>query len=98
MNAYEDLVARYAAEMHEMQTGVAVEHGHGSQDGTPKHLRVGINSALINDAALARLLIEKGVFTEDEYTEAVALEAEAEAKRYQDRIRKMSGHDGVTLR
>jgi hypothetical protein len=61
----------YAEAMHAMQTGVANLSGN---DLAPKHLRVGINSALVDNAALARLLVKKGVFTQEEYTEEVRLE------------------------
>lgn len=47
----------YEQALHGMQSGVAYEHSNGSPDGSPKHLRVGINSAQVNNAALARLLI-----------------------------------------
>lgn len=81
---------RYQAAAHAMQSGVAFEHGRGSNDGSPKHLRVGVNSALVNDAALTKLLVEKGVITEDEYLQAVTIEMETEAERYEAR-------NGVTL-
>jgi hypothetical protein len=50
---------------------------------TPKHLRVGVNSAFIANAALTRLLIEKGVFTMEEYVRAQADEMEREVQRYE---------------
>lgn len=53
--------------------------GHTS----PKHLRVGVNSAMSDHGALARLLIDKGFFTEEEYVKAIADMMEAEAERYQ---------------
>jgi len=81
-------VDRYAAAMHAVQSGVAMEidaavEGHGT---TPKHLRVGINSALIGQAALAGLLIERGLFTIDDYEAALATEAELEQTRYEQRL------------
>jgi hypothetical protein len=81
----------YEQAMHAMQSGVAFEHGRGSQDGSPKHLRVGVNSAMVNQAALVRLLIEKGLITEAEYVEAVRLEMNAEANRYEQRIQQATG-------
>lgn len=74
-----------------MQTGVAHEQAGGSTCGTPKHLRVGVNSALVDGAALAKLLIAKGVFTEAEYAEAVTVEMEAEAERYAARLSEKFG-------
>lgn len=78
--------ARYQAAAHAMQSGVLVEHQLGSSDGTPKHLRVGVNSAQVANAALAALLIEKGVITLDEYERANADEMEIEQKRYEERL------------
>lgn len=77
---------RYLAAMHAMQSGVLTEQQLGSQDGTPKHLRVGVNAAQVATAALARLLIDKGLFTLDEYVAAQADEMEAEQKRYEQRL------------
>jgi hypothetical protein len=88
---------RYHRALHAMQSGVAFEMarggGPGSGDTAEKHLRVGVNSALCDGAALARLLIEKGVFTLDEYEKAQADEMEREVERYRARIRKATGAD-----
>lgn len=75
----------YEAACHAMQTGVAHEMSIGAEDTTPKHLRVGINSAMCNDAALTRLLVKKGIITEEEYAEEVRLEMCREVDRYQER-------------
>jgi hypothetical protein len=76
---------RYAAAAHAMQSGVAMEMElPGSHPATePKHLRVGINSALADSSALAELLINKGILNEAEYLEALATAMESEAKRYE---------------
>jgi hypothetical protein len=79
-------VDRYYAAVHAMQSGVAAEHAAGSNDGSPKHLRTGVNSAQVGNAALARLLIDKGVITMDEYEAAQAAEMEAEQQRYEQRL------------
>lgn len=68
---------RYLAACHAIQTGVAFEHSRGSEDGTPKHLRTGVNIAMCDHAALVKLLIAKGLFTD---------EAEEEVKRYEERL------------
>ena len=87
----------YEDAMHGMQAGVQLEISRGCEDTEPKHLRVGVNSAMVNDAALARLLIKKGLFTETEYAEEVRLEANRELDRYEDRLREKYGIR-VTLR
>lgn len=92
-----DSISRYLAAEHAMQSGVAMEMQQGSGDTEPKHLRVGVNSAMCEHAGLARLLISKGVITEEEYTEAIAAEMEAEVGRYEQRISERLGTN-VTLR
>jgi len=86
----------YDEAAHGMQSGVAAKMQIDPSDTTPKHLRVGVNSALVNDAAVARLLIAKGVFTEAEYVAAVVEEMEREKQRYEQYL---SDHYGrpVTL-
>ena len=88
---------RYVAASHAMMSGVKAEHESGSTDGTPKHLRCGVNSALVNDAALVRLLVSKGIITEEEYVEAVADEMEREVARYEERLTRRFGYQ-VRLR
>ncbi len=84
---------RYAAALHAMQTGVAMEMQQPATAGAtePKHLRVGVNSAMCDNAALVRLLIDRGVFTLAEYETAIADEMEREVMRYQERLREALG-------
>jgi hypothetical protein len=83
---------RYAAAAHAMQTGVAYDMGNGSRDTEPKHLRVGVNSALVSVGGLATLLIDKGIITQEEYEGAMADAMEREADEYRKRL------PNVTLR
>lgn len=63
-----ELAHIYQQLMHGVQSGIAMRINDPNYDGaTPKHLRVGINSAHITDKALAELLMEKGIITEEEY-------------------------------
>ena len=77
-----DLQQRYAAAMHAMQTGVAMMLQYNPHSTAPKHLRVGVNSALVSHAALVKLLYRKGLFTRDEYDTALVEQVEAEAASY----------------
>ena len=79
---------RYNAAAHAMQSGVAAENG---RDQEPKHLRVGVNSALVDSSSLAKLLIDKGVITPVEYHEAIADGMEAEVRRYEERLSRAKG-------
>lgn len=84
--------ARYHKALHAMQSGVNAEMQLGiAKDTTPKHLRVGVNSAMIESAALALLLIEKGVITELEYFRALAKAAEREQASYEKSLSAATG-------
>jgi hypothetical protein len=86
MSRLDDLRRRYEAALHGMQAGVALEEARGAKNMTPKHLRVGVNSAMVDSAALALALIRKGVLTEEEYFEALAETAEREKEAYEERL------------
>lgn len=76
-------MSKYEDNAHAMQSGVAMKMNIDPSETTPKHLRVGVNSAMCDHAALVRLLMEKGLFTNNEYVEAVTNEMGREAARYE---------------
>jgi hypothetical protein len=86
----------YMALAHAMQTGVKMLLQYDQDIADPKHVRVGINSAMVNDAALARLLMEKGVFTEIEYHRAVRDAMRREVQDYEADLSQRLGRK-VTL-
>lgn len=89
--------ARYTAAMHGVQTGVMYQM-QVTNECDPKHLRVGINSAMVNDGALVTLLIEKGTITEEEYFAKLAYFAELELADYQERVKaQFGGNADITL-
>lgn len=65
-------VARYYAAAHAVQSSIAFSLAIDPSEGTPKHLRVGIDTMKVEQSTLATLLIEKGIFTLDEYQKAMA--------------------------
>jgi len=77
---------RYEAALHAMQTGVAMWMEFDPKETSPKHLRVGINSALCDSTALAKVLIAKGAISEEEYIKALADQMEEEVSRYAQRL------------
>lgn len=85
---------RYEKALHAMQSGVAMEMNFNSKPTDPKHMRVGINSALVDSSSLARLLMDKGIITKDEYIEAMTVGMEAEAARYE---KHLSDHYGTNV-
>ena len=92
---------RYAAAAHRMQSAVAYDitkRLFGDEPGgmlsaeavnkALKDVRVGINSALSAQGGLADLLISKGVFTQEEYVQAVTVAMEREADERVDEVRR----------
>lgn len=88
---------RYESALHSMQTGVAMLMNYDGKETSPKHLRVGVNSALIDSAALAKILIDKGIITEEEYYASLADFAEADAASYQEKLQGMFPNTNITL-
>lgn len=79
----EQLKQRYYNLVHAVQSGVGFLISRGSNTGTPKHLRTGVNIAMCAHSALVHLLIKKGICTEEEYFSAVVEMLEQEVERYQ---------------
>ncbi len=85
MSDTNDMLQRYYAAVHAMQSGVAYEMNSDPRATEPKHLRVGVNTALRNQASLTELLISKGIITEDELMKALALGMEKEQALFENR-------------
>lgn len=75
--------ARYAELLHAMQTGIAFLLEQDSSPASPKHVRLGINSAKVEHGALVSLLLAKGVFTAEEYLDAILAQMEKEVAMYE---------------
>lgn len=86
----------YEQAAHAMQTGVAVEMNYRPESTSPKHLRTGINSAMVSHAALAKLLADKGFITEAEYLEWLRVEMIDEVERYEHHLTQIVGSN-ITL-
>jgi hypothetical protein len=84
---YSEHLARYLAAAHAMQSGVAYEMNNAptDPDWRYKDVRTGVNSAMVDMGGLAALLIEKGLFTKEEYAKAVADAMEREVANYEER-------------
>lgn len=65
MARLDDLRREYLRLAHAMQAGVAMWQNYDPSETTPKHLRVGINSAMADHGALVDLLFKKGILTEE---------------------------------
>lgn len=80
---------RYRAALQAVQAGAATEIGlnhptfHPELQRAFKHLRVGIDSAKVEQAALVALLIQRGILTEGDYVGAIADGMEQEKARWE---------------
>mgnify|MGYP001058149011 CR=1 FL=1 len=86
LDRVKELREEYLRLLHAMQTGVAFDPD--TSDREPKHLRVGVNAAMADQGALAGLLIAKGIFTEEEYVEALVAGMQREVDGYEQKLSK----------
>lgn len=82
---------RYRAAMHAVQSGVAAKMEYDGSETSPKHLRVGVNSAMVEHSALAGLLMRKGVISQEEFYAALADAAEQEQRLYETWLSERTG-------
>lgn len=88
---------RYDNALHAMQTGIAMLANYEPSLYELKHLRVGVNSALVSENALATLLISKGIITLAEYEKAQADAAEREVRMYEGQLSGLLGQRIVLI-
>ena len=91
----EEFTRRSQALLHAIQSGVAHEMRFDAGATEGKHLRVGVNNALLENAAVAKILIDKGLITEEEYFNSVIARLEEEKARYEARI--SARHNGAKI-
>lgn len=84
-------VDRYLAAAHAVQSAIAYSLVSNPSEGSPKHLRVGIDTQKVEQGALATMLIEKGIFTLDEYQKAMADAMEREVSLRADDLSAKMG-------
>lgn len=87
--------ARYLRAAHRVQSAIAAMPDDPGQ--TPKHLRTGLDMRAADAGGLAKLLIDKGVFTLVEYHEAMAEAAEEEADEHERVLSEKYGMKVKTL-
>lgn len=92
-----DKVKEHARLSHAMQAGVALLMHKDPTETSPKHLRVGINVALSDQGALVKLLIDKGLITEDEYGDAIVAGMQREVDGYVERLTPPGSAVKITL-
>lgn len=88
-------IERYLRAMQGVQSAIAWAMTHPDREVNklvePKHLRVGVDSSMISHLALAKLLIAKGLFTLQEYEEAMADAAEEELMNWENQASQAAG-------
>jgi hypothetical protein len=96
-NGFRDLGLNYMEAAHGIQSAVRFEMSQKDHpDGGPtvdmlKNTRVGVDMRAAEQWGLVSLLIEKGVFTLDEYKERMRLAINEELARYEEHHRKEYG-------
>jgi len=91
------LQTEYRNLCHAMQSGVAASMGLVGDHATePKHLRVGINSAMVEHSAIVLLLVDKGIISEVEYFTALRDIMKREVEKYESQLSSVTGKK-VTL-
>lgn len=91
------MISRYIAAGHRIQTAIAIlmERDPSYRATEVKHIRTGIDMSKSDAAGLANLLIAKGVFTEEEYIEAIAKAAEDEADSYEKQVQAVLSNRNI---
>lgn len=88
---------------HMVQSGIAALQGHHQLHGgrfpqcEPKHLRVGVNSAMVEASAMARILFAKGICTPREFFDQLIAVWNEEVDSYERLLREQIGPN-VSLR
>ena len=86
-----DLGLTYEEAAHGVQSAIAHDMSKGGKATEPKHLRVGVDMSKADMLGLASLLIEKGVFTQEEYIEAMRLAANHELNMREKEAKAATG-------
>lgn len=88
---WQDLGLSYKQAAHGVQSAMRYRIEGLQWDGaSSKNLRVGVNVAMVDHAALAYLLVEKGIITETEYREALRLAMNHELWREQQSLHPLT--------
>lgn len=86
---------KYMSLAHAVQSGIASCIAVGWTGTQPKHLRVGIDTQKSDSGALVKLLLDKGIITEEEYGNAILQGLEREIESYQRLFKELTGKDAT---
>jgi hypothetical protein len=87
----DEFLAEYTRLGHALQSGVAMELERGNQAATPKHLRTGLSCVMADLGSLTRLLVAKGLITDDDYYAAILEGLRSEVTVYEMRLSEQMG-------
>lgn len=93
----QEFIAEYARLGHAIQSGVMMSLERDPSSGSPKHLRVGVNTVKADLGALTRLLVDKGVISQDEAFGYILDGLREEVKMYERELSEKMGGVKVTL-
>jgi hypothetical protein len=82
---------RYLAAAHAVQSGVMAKMKHDKSFVSRKQMRTGIDCQKADMEGLVTLLISKGIISEVEYMEALAVSMERERQRWEQEISNLVG-------
>jgi hypothetical protein len=88
---------RYYTLAHAVQSAIASCMAIGWTGAEPKHLRVGIDTMKSDQGALTKLLLDKGVITEDELESYLLEGLENEIKSYEATFHGLTGTEATFL-
>lgn len=99
----EEFLAEYKRLGHAIQTGIGwkIQLDTGSPDvnsdpnlNAHKHLRVGIDTNKADLGSISRLLVKKGLISDDEFKQAILEGLELEKASYEDQLNERFGLSG----
>lgn len=92
-----ELHGQYIGHGHGVQSGIAMRMELDPTFATPKDIRVGLDTSKADMGGLVNLLIQKGVFTDVEYMEAIVASMKQEKERWEADLSERLGGRAVVL-
>ena len=92
----QELIKRIHAAQHACMTGAGYYLEKDPKVANAKHVRNGLDSAMVQHSAAVQLLIKKGIITEEEYLVEMAEAFETEKARYEKELSKLH-NTNITL-
>lgn len=87
----DEFKAEYARLAHAVQSGVCFSPGYEAPE--MKHLRTGLNLVMSDVGSIGRLLVDKGVCSQDEFYTYILAGLQAEVSNYEQELSAQTGKD-----